>query len=92
MRGALFASTAGFPALAVRWSEWRMASPWPTTPAAISLTPLVPLSTVRLAPFIPRAAASASVGRFSTMRLAAISSWLPSRSEAARAVLASACA
>jgi hypothetical protein len=75
----------------VFFSSSRIEMPWPTRPATTSLTPWVPLSTVRLAPASPRAAASTSAGRFSISVLAAISSWLPSRSDAASAWLASAC-
>jgi len=64
--------------------------PWPTSPVTISLTPWVPLRMVRLESVRPRAAASTRTGRISTRRLAAMSSWLPSRSEAALARFASA--
>lgn len=67
-----------------------MASPSPTMPEAISLIPSVPLRTVSREPERPSAAALARAGRFSMVRLAAISSWLPSRSEPATAVFASA--
>ena len=73
------------------FSRSRIEMPCPTRPATTSLTPCVPLSTVRLAPARPWAAASTSAGRFSISLLAAISSWLPSRSDAASAWFASAC-
>gem|GEM_PF-4043143 len=68
----------------------RIDMPWPTRPVTISLTPWVPLRMVRLASVRPRAAASTRAGRISMMWLAAMSSWLPSRSEAALALFASA--
>jgi hypothetical protein len=55
-----------------------------------SFTPWVPFRIVRFESAIPREAASTSEGRMSMSRLAAMSSWLPSRSEVARARFASA--
>ena len=86
-------STPLFPAAAVDFfSVSRIDKPCPTSPATTSLMPSVPLRMVRFYPAIPWAAACTIDGRASMMRLAAMSSWLPSLSEPALALLASACA
>ena len=68
----------------------RMDMPCPIRPATTSFRPWVPLRTVRFAPASPRAADSTIAGRFPISRSAAISSWLPWRSESALARFASA--
>ena len=77
-----------FPAAAVDFlSVSRIDKPCPTSPATTSLIPSVPLRMVRFDPAIPWAAACTIDGSASMMRLAAMSSWLPSLSEPARAGL-----
>jgi hypothetical protein len=90
LAGAGLVATAGLAAVVERLSTSSTDRPWPTIPASTSLTPSVPFRMVRLESAMPRAAASTSAGSASISRLAAISSWLPSRSEAARDRLASA--
>ena len=68
----------------------RMEKPCPTSPVRTWLTPSVPFRMVRFDPAMPWAAAAESAGRTSTIRLAAISSWFPLASDAARALLAAA--
>ena len=70
----------------------KMLRPWATTPTAISLTPWEPLSTVRLEPEMPPAAASTNAGSMSTSLLAAMSAWFSPERAAARALMASASA
>src|SRR5215468_5347429 len=70
----------------------RIDAPWVISPASTSFTPDAPFSTVTLAPVSPREAASTMAGRTSTRWFAAISSWLPSRSDSARLAFASALA